>query len=38
MADAEFPGTGAARGSGFALLAFTNSEHKPGIKIVAGII
>ena len=34
-ADPEYPGCGAAGGLGFAFLAFTNSELKPGIEIVA---
>ena len=34
-ADPEYPGCGAAGGLGFAFLAFTNSELKPGIDIVA---
>lgn len=33
-ADPEYPGSGAAGGMGFAFLAFTNAELKPGISLV----
>ncbi len=33
-ADAEYPGTGAAGGMGFAFLAFTNAQLQSGIRIV----
>ncbi len=33
-ADAEYPGTGAAGGMGFAFLAFTNAKLRSGIRIV----
>ncbi|SDB08227.1 glycerate kinase [Butyrivibrio sp. INlla16] len=33
-ADAEYPGTGAAGGMGFAFLVFTNATLKPGIELV----
>lgn len=33
-ADAEYPGTGAAGGLGFAFLNFTNAELKSGIRII----